>query len=166
MAKLFFHFRPILDPHIFGLKMLWLLKLGIFTHFSTNFRYGFDFLILCLNFQLQTFKNARFFKNIHLFTLFLKGHILHRKYYSPIKLAMLLKYTYDIVINKMKGGSCNRFWEIMNQIQPVFWKSGNCTILWALVDNVGNILEIWNFAQSLLTATTISYVNFKNVSQL
>ena len=30
-AKIFLHFRPILSPHIFGLKLLRLLKLGIFT---------------------------------------------------------------------------------------------------------------------------------------
>ena len=30
-AKIFFHFRPTLSPHIFGLKLLRLLKLGIFT---------------------------------------------------------------------------------------------------------------------------------------
>ena len=30
-AKNFLHFRPTLSPHIFGLKLLRLLKLGIFT---------------------------------------------------------------------------------------------------------------------------------------
>ena len=30
-AKFFLHFRPTLSPHIFGLKLLRLLKLGIFT---------------------------------------------------------------------------------------------------------------------------------------
>ena len=29
--KIFLHFRPILSPHIFGLKSLRLLKLGVFT---------------------------------------------------------------------------------------------------------------------------------------
>ena len=140
-------------------------KLEFFRHFSTNFRYGFEFLILYLNFELQTFKTARFWKT-YFFTLFLRGYILHRKYYSLIKLAMLLKYIYETVIKQYAGVSCNRFWVIRNQIRPIFWKNRNCAILWALVDNVGNILEIWNFAQSLLTATTISYVNFKNVSQL
>ena len=85
-------------------------------HFSTNFRYGFDFLILCLNFELQTFKNACFFKNI----LFLRGYILHRKYYSLIKLAMLLKYIYEIVMKQYEGGSCSRFWAIMNLMWPIF----------------------------------------------
>ena len=30
-GKIFLHFRPILSPHIFRLKLLRLLKLGIFT---------------------------------------------------------------------------------------------------------------------------------------
>ena len=30
-AKFFLHFRPTLSPHIFGLKLLRLLKIGIFT---------------------------------------------------------------------------------------------------------------------------------------
>ena len=30
-AKIFLHFRPTLSPHIFGLKLLRLLKIGIFT---------------------------------------------------------------------------------------------------------------------------------------
>ena len=30
-AKIFLHFRPNLSPHIFGLKLLRLLKLGNFT---------------------------------------------------------------------------------------------------------------------------------------
>ena len=30
-AKFFLHFRPNLSPHIFGLKLLRLLKIGIFT---------------------------------------------------------------------------------------------------------------------------------------
>ena len=34
-AKIFFHFRPTLSPHIFGLKLLRLLKLGIFTDIFT-----------------------------------------------------------------------------------------------------------------------------------
>ena len=92
---------------------------NFYRHFPTNFRYGFECLIPCLNFELQTFKTARFFKNV-LFTLFLRGYILHRKYYSLIKLAMLLKYIYETVIKQYEGGSCNRFWVIMNQIRPIF----------------------------------------------
>ena len=97
-AKIFLHFCPILSSHIFGLKLLRLLKLktwNFYRQFPTNFRYGFDFLIglLCLNFELQTFKTARFFKNI-LFYTFLRGYLtLQILYcYSLIKLAMLLKY--------------------------------------------------------------------------
>ena len=41
-----------------------------YRQFSTNYRYGFEFLIPCLNFELQTFKNARFFKNILFYTFF------------------------------------------------------------------------------------------------
>ena len=97
-CKFFLHFRPTLSPHIFGLKLHRLLKLGIFTDI---FPLISD---MVLNFfELQTFKNARFFKNI-LFYTFLRGYILHRKYYSHIKLAMLLKYLYETVIKQYEGG--------------------------------------------------------------
>ena len=61
----------LLSPHIFGLKLFRLLKLGVFTDiFPLISDKVFDFLILCLNFKLQTFKNARFFKNILFYTFF------------------------------------------------------------------------------------------------
>ena len=83
VAKIFLHFRPTLSPYIFGLKLLRLLKLKIFTvDFPTNFRYGFEFLIPCLNFELQTFKNARFFKNI-LFYPFFEGVYLTSQKLEP-----------------------------------------------------------------------------------
>ena len=165
-CKIFFAFSPNFESSYLWIEVTQIAQnWNFYRHFPTKFRYGFEFLIPCLNFELETFKPARFFKNI-LFYPFLRGYILHRKYYSLIKLAMLLKYIYETVIKQYEGGSCNKFWVIMNQIRPIFWKNRNCAILWALVDNVGNILKIWNFAQSLLTAKTISYVNFKNVSQL
>ena len=99
----FLHFHPTVRLHI-------LIKIEVtqiaqtsnfYRHFSTNFKYGFDFLIytiLCLNCELHTFKKARFFK-----THFLKEHTLHCKYYDVIKLAMLLKYIYEIVMKQYEG---------------------------------------------------------------
>ena len=49
---------------------------NFYRHFPTNFRYGFKFLIPCLNFELQTFKNARFFKNILFYTFFEGGYLI------------------------------------------------------------------------------------------
>ena len=75
-GKIFLHFRPILSPHIFGMKLLFEVLSQIaqtenfYRHFFTNFRYGFDFSILCSNFELQIFKNARFCKNILFYTFF------------------------------------------------------------------------------------------------
>ena len=114
-AQFFLHFCPILSSHIFEVTQI-VQTWNLCKHFSFNFRYGFAFLILCLNFELQTFKNARFFET-YFFTLFFRGYILHRNYYSLIKLAMLLKYIHEIV---MKHSICNRFWAIMNQIWPIF----------------------------------------------
>ena len=83
LQKLFLHFRPTLSPYIFGLKLLRLLKLKIFTvDFPTNFRYGFEFLIPFLNFELQTFKTARFFKNT-LFYPFFEGIYLTSRILEP-----------------------------------------------------------------------------------
>ena len=114
-----FAFSPKFESSYLWIKVTQIAQTWHFyRHFSTNFRYSFEFLILCLNFELQTFKNARFFKNI-LFYTFLRGYILHRKYYSLIKLAMLLKYIYETVIKQYEGGSCNRFWAIMNQIRLI-----------------------------------------------
>ena len=113
-CKNFFAFLPNLESSYLWIELTQIAQTwNFYRHFPTNFRYGFEFLIPCLNFELQTFKTARF-------TLFLRGYILHRKYYSLIKLAMLLKYTYETVIKQYEGSSCNRFWVIMNQIRPIF----------------------------------------------
>ena len=119
-CKIFFAFSPNFEFLYLWIEVTQIAQnWNFYRHFPTNLRYGFEFLIPCLNFELQTFKTARFFKNI-LFYLFLRGYILHRKYYSLIKLAMLLKYIYETVIKQYEGGSCNRFWVIRNQIWPIF----------------------------------------------
>ena len=97
-GTIFLHFCPILSPHIFEVTQI-VQTWNLCKHFSFNFRYGFAFLILCLNFELQTFKNARFFKT-YFFTLFFRGYILHHNYYSLIKLALLLKYIHEIVMKQ------------------------------------------------------------------
>ena len=110
-CKQYFAFLPNFESSYLWIEVTQIAQnWNFYRHFPTNFRYGFEFLILCLNFELEIFKTARFFKNILfypiLFYLFFRGYILHHKYYSLIK--------------QYEGGSCNRFWVIMNQIRPIF----------------------------------------------
>ena len=119
-CKNFFAFSPNFESSYLWIEVTQIAQnWNFYRHFPTNLRYGFEFLIPCLNFELQTFKLLVFLK-AYFFTLFLRGYILHRKYYSLIKLAMLLKYIYETVIKQYEGGSCNRFWVIRNQIRPIF----------------------------------------------
>ena len=93
-----FSFSPKFESSYLWIEVTQIAQTWLFyRHLPTDFRYGFEFLISCLNFELQTFKNARFFKNM-------RGYILHRKYYSLIKLAMLLKYIYETVMKQYEGG--------------------------------------------------------------
>ena len=70
-GKNFFAFLPNFESSYLEIEVTQVAQTwNFYIHFSTNFRYGFDFLILCLNFELQTFKDARFFKNILFYTFF------------------------------------------------------------------------------------------------
>ena len=67
----YFAFLPNFESSYLWIEVIQIAQTWKFyRHFFTNFRNGFDFLILCLNFELQTFKNARFFKNILFYTFF------------------------------------------------------------------------------------------------
>ena len=119
-CKKFFAFSPNFESSYLWIEVTKIAQTwNFYRHFPTNFRYGFEFLIPCLNFELQTFKHARFFKNI-LFYTFFEGVCLTSQILQPHQLAMLLKYIYETVIKQYEGGSCNRFWVIMNQIRPIF----------------------------------------------
>ena len=82
-CKNFFAFSPnfefsYLEIEVTQISQNW----NFYRHFSTNLRYGFEFLIPCLNFELQTFKTARFFKNI-LFYPFFEGVYLTSQILQP-----------------------------------------------------------------------------------
>ena len=70
-CKKLFAFSPNFESSYLWVEVTQIAQTwNFYRHFPTNFRYGFEFLIPCLNFELQTFKNARFFKNILFYTFF------------------------------------------------------------------------------------------------
>ena len=74
-CKKFFAFSPNFESSYLWIAVTQIAQTwNFYRHFPTNFRHGFEFLIPCLSFELQTFKTARFFKNI-LFLPFFWGGI-------------------------------------------------------------------------------------------
>ena len=72
-CKKFFAFSPNFESSYLWIEVTQISQnWNSYRHFPTNFRFGFEFLIPCLNFELETFKTARFFKNI-LFYPFFEG---------------------------------------------------------------------------------------------
>ena len=70
-CKNFFAFLPNFESSYLWIEVTQIAQTwNFYRHFPTNFRYGFEFLTPCLNFELQTFKHARFFKNILFYTFF------------------------------------------------------------------------------------------------
>ena len=82
-CKFFFAFSPKFESSYLWIEVTQIAQnWNFYRHFPTNFRYGFEFLIPCLNFELQTFKTARFFKNI-LFYPFFEGVYLTSQILQP-----------------------------------------------------------------------------------
>ena len=82
-CKNFFAFSPNFEFLYLWIEVTQIAQnWNFYRHFPTNLRYGFEFLIPCLNFELQTFKTARFFKNI-LFYPFFEGVYLTSQILQP-----------------------------------------------------------------------------------
>ena len=82
-CKKFFAFLPNFESSYLWIEVTQIAQnWNFYRHFPTNFRYGFEFLIPCLNFELETFKTARFFKNI-LFYPFFEGVYLTSQILQP-----------------------------------------------------------------------------------
>ena len=96
-CKNFFAFSPNFESSYLWIEVTQIAQTwNFYRHFPTNFRYSFEFLIPCLNFELQTFKDARFFKNILFYTFFegvyLTSQILqpHQTCNAPLSIYMRL----------------------------------------------------------------------------